>query len=87
MMWTGMMVGATAVHTRRGKRAAMCMSETVTRRNVRACVTISTDVNDDTGWKRKRHADAQLAYRAGTLHKLQKVVGMWYHTPQPFGDG
>ena len=59
----------------------------VTRRNVRARVTISTDINDDTGRKRKRHADAQLAYRAGTLHKLQKVVGVWYHTLQPFGDG
>ena len=79
--------GATAVHVRRGKRAVVCMSETVTRRNVRARVTISTDVNDDTGRKRKRHADAQLAYSAGTLHKLQKVVGVWYHTPQPFGDG
>ena len=71
----------------RGKRAVVCMSETVTRRNVRARVTISTDVNDDTGRKRKRHADAQLAYNAVTLHKLQKVVVVWYHTPQPFGDG
>ena len=51
------------------------MSETVTRRNVRARVTISTDVNDDTGRKRKRHADAQLAYSAGALHKLQ--IGRW----------
>ena len=46
-----------------------------------------TDVNDDAGLrvrKRKRQADTQLAYSAGTLHKLQKVVGAWYHTQQPF---
>ena len=53
---------------------------------VRARVTISTDVNEDTGRKRKRHADAQLAYSAGTLHKLQNVVGVWYHTPTPWRE-
>ena len=59
--------GATAVHIRRSKRTAMRMSETVTRRNVRACVAIPTDINDDTGRKRQHHADTQLAYSAGTL--------------------
>ena len=41
----------------------------------------------DADRKRKRHSDAQLVYSNRSLNKLQKVVGQWYSTMPPFGDG
>ena len=45
------------------------------------------DGTHDADRKRKRHSDAQLVYSNRSLSKLQKVVGQWYPTMPPFGDG
>ena len=77
--------GAAAVRLRRGKRKEQHATDIVVQRRVRARAII--EVDEEAGRKRKRHTDSQLAYNVETLHKLQKVVGAWYHTLQPFGDG
>ena len=84
--------GAAAVHLRRGKRSIPQNAAATQQRNVRPRVATGQtgeqgDGTHDADRKRKRHSDAQLVYSNRSLSKLQKVVGQWYPTMPPFGDG